>query len=94
MERTTFLHPVDQNKIGDTFNRSYLVEISDSKADQVPETHNKRFHSIRCIVLTLSYNCIRKLKSYKDRLGSKTRLEICKRRIGEPLEKVMKVLLS
>ena len=59
VERTTFLHSVDQNKIGDTFKRSDLAEISERRIDQVPETRNKRLHSIRCIVLILSHNCIR-----------------------------------
>ena len=64
MERTTFTYQVDQNRTGDTFRRSDLVEISERRADRVPETHNKRLHSIRCIVLILFHNCIRKLKSY------------------------------
>ena len=37
MERTTFLHQVDQNRTGDTFSRLDLVEISDRRADQEPE---------------------------------------------------------
>ena len=37
MERTTFLHPVDQNKTGDTFRRSDLAEIRDRRVDQEPE---------------------------------------------------------
>ena len=69
MEGTTFAYQVDQNRIGDIFIRSDLAEISKGRTDQVPETHNKRLHSIRCIFLILSYNCIRKLKSYRDRLA-------------------------
>ena len=69
MEETTFTHLVDQNRIGDIFRRSDLAEISKGRIDQVPKTHNKRLNSIRCIVLILSYNCIRKLKSYRDRLA-------------------------
>ena len=69
MERTSFTYLVDQNRTRDTFSRSDLAKISDRSADQVPETCNKRLHSIRCIVLILSHNCIRKLKSYRDRLA-------------------------
>ena len=32
-----FTYQVDKNKIGDTFSRSNLVEISDSRVDQEPE---------------------------------------------------------
>ena len=69
MERIAFTYQVDQNRIGDIFRRSNLAEISKRRIDQVPETCNKRLHSIRCIVLILSYNCIRKLKLYRDRLA-------------------------
>ena len=54
MERIAFAYQVDQNRIGDTFRRSNLVEISERRIDQVPETCNKRLHSIICIVLILS----------------------------------------
>ena len=69
MERTTFTYQVNKKRTGDKFKRSDLVEISDSRIDQVPETHNKILHSIKCIVLILSHNCIRKLKSYRDMLA-------------------------
>ena len=36
-----FTYQVNQNIIGDTFSRSDLVEISDSRADQEPETSIK-----------------------------------------------------
>ena len=69
MERTTFIYQVDQNRTGDINRGSKLVEISEGRVDKVLETCNKRLHSIRCIVLILSHNCIRKLKSYRDRLA-------------------------
>ena len=37
VERTSFTHLVDQNRIGNTINRSDLVEISDRRADQEPK---------------------------------------------------------
>ena len=64
MERTTILHQVDQKKAGDIFRRPDLAEIIERRGDKIVETFNKRFHSIRCIVLILSHNCIRKSKSY------------------------------
>ena len=69
MERIAFTYPVDQNRTRDTFRRSDLAKIGERRIDQVPETCNKRLHSIRCIVLILSHNCIRKFKSYRDRLA-------------------------
>ena len=59
MDRIAFTYQVDQNKIRDTLRTLDLVEISEGRKDQVHETHNKRLHSIRCIVLILSHNCIR-----------------------------------
>ena len=69
MERTTFTYQVDQNRAGDIFRRPDLAEIIERRADQVLETCNKILHSVRCIVLILSHNFIRKLKFYKDRLA-------------------------
>ena len=69
MEGIAFTYQVDHNRIGDIFRRLDLAEISKGRIDKLPETHNKILHSIRCIVLILSYNCIRKLKSYRDRLA-------------------------
>ena len=37
VERTSFTHLVDQNRIGNTINRSDLTEINDRRADQEPE---------------------------------------------------------
>ena len=37
VERTTFTHLVDQNRIGNTIKKSDLAEISDRRADQEPE---------------------------------------------------------
>ena len=59
MERIAFTYPVDQNRIGDTFRRSDLIEISKRRVNKVPEKRNKRLYSIRCIVLIFSHNCIR-----------------------------------
>ena len=56
---TTFTYQVDQNRIGNTFRRLDLVEISERRENQVPEIGNKRLHSIGCIVLILFHNCIR-----------------------------------
>ena len=44
MERTAFTYQFDQNRTTDTFRREDLAEISERRADQMPETHNKRLH--------------------------------------------------
>ena len=36
-----------------------LAKISKGRVDQVPNTSNYKLHSIKCIVLILSHNCIR-----------------------------------
>ena len=59
MEETKFTYQVDQNRTRDIFRRSGLVEISKGRVDQVPQTCNKRLHSIKCNVLIISHNCIR-----------------------------------
>ena len=37
MEGTTFTHLVDQNRIGNTINRSDLAEIRERRGDQEPK---------------------------------------------------------
>ena len=60
-----FTYQVDQNRTGDTFNKLDLAEISDSRVDQEPEINIRDCIKLGVLILILSHNCIRKLKSYK-----------------------------